>query len=140
MPNRAVLIIDDQESTVLGRFLMNLEVDYEAADSIESALQSIQEKRPFLIFLDVLLGVEEDGIQFLKRRQKSKVLSSIPVLMISGKGDLDTIYQSLEWGADGYLIKPFTQRTLKEKLVEFFILPKKEESKDGEESKKKESR
>jgi DNA-binding response OmpR family regulator len=120
---KSVLIIDDQDSLVIGRFLRDLGIEYFTADSIESAFQAMKENTPSLIFLDLLLGFNaEDGLTFLKKRTAIPWLKKIPVLVLSGKGDRDTISESLRFKADGYVIKPFSQRILKEKLIEFKIM------------------
>lgn len=121
--DKTVLIIDDQENMALDRFLEELEIPFIRADSIASAIGAMKEITPSIIFLDLLLSPDaEDGITFLKRRLALPRLRKIPVLVLSGKGDLDTIYESLKFNADGYLIKPVLKSVLEEKLKEFFII------------------
>ncbi|MBO9376120.1 response regulator [Sphingomonas histidinilytica] len=76
-----------------------------AADS-DSALAAIDERRPSLVLLDVWLqGSRLDGLDLLdeiKRRDPS-----LPVLMISGHGNLDTAVTAIRRGATDFIEKPF---------------------------------
>ncbi|KQX20079.1 MULTISPECIES: nitrogen assimilation response regulator NtrX [unclassified Sphingomonas] len=76
-----------------------------AADS-DSALAAIDERRPSLVLLDVWLqGSRLDGLDLLdeiKRRD-----STLPVLMISGHGNLDTAVTAIRRGATDFIEKPF---------------------------------
>jgi two-component system nitrogen regulation response regulator NtrX len=81
-----------------------------AADS-DSALAAIAERRPSLVLLDVWLqGSKLDGLDLLdeiKRRD-----SSLPVLMISGHGNLDTAVTAIRRGAVDFIEKPFEAERL----------------------------
>ncbi len=81
-----------------------------AADSTQT-LDAIEERRPSMILLDVWLqGSRLDGLQLLaeiKRRD-----STIPVLMISGHGNLDTAVAAVREGAVDFIEKPFETERL----------------------------
>ena len=81
-----------------------------AADST-AALEAIAERRPSLVLLDVWLqGSRLDGLELLdeiKRRD-----SSIPVLVISGHGNLDTAVAAIRRGASDFIEKPFEAERL----------------------------
>ncbi len=71
-----------------------------------SMLEALKTERPELIVLDVMLP-GEDGVEILKRLRESPELKDIPVIMATAKGsEIDKI-QSLDLGADDYLVKPF---------------------------------
>lgn len=76
---------------------------FEDGDSFWNALQTEQ---PRLVVLDVMLpGI--DGVELLKRMKASEAFRDIPVIMATAKGmEYDKI-QSLDLGADDYLVKPF---------------------------------
>ena len=103
-----ILIVDD-ESDIREIVADVLEDDgYEArtaADS-DSALAAIADRRPSLVLLDVWLkGSRLDGLELLdeiKRRD-----SSLPVLVISGHGNLDTAVAAIRRGAVDFIEKPF---------------------------------
>ena len=81
-----------------------------AADS-DAALEAIAERRPSLVLLDVWLqGSRLDGLELLdeiKRRD-----ASIPVLVISGHGNLDTAVAAIRRGAADFIEKPFEAERL----------------------------
>ena len=81
-----------------------------AADSTQT-LDAIEERRPSMVLLDVWLqGSKFDGLQLLqeiKRRDQT-----IPVLMISGHGNLDTAVAAVREGAVDFIEKPFEAERL----------------------------
>ena len=108
-----ILIVDD-ESDIRELVAGVLEDDgYEArvaADS-DAALAAIADRRPSLVLLDVWLkGSRLDGLDLLdeiKRRD-----ASLPVLMISGHGNLDTAVAAVRRGAADFIEKPFEAERL----------------------------
>ena len=67
---------------------------------------TLQEKQPDLVVLDVMLpGI--DGIELLTRMKASEKFRDIPVIMATAKGTEYDKVQSLDLGADDYLVKPF---------------------------------
>jgi len=61
---------------------------------------------PELVILDVMLP-GTDGVELLKRMKSSPALSDVPVIMATAKGTEYDKVQSLDIGADDYLVKPF---------------------------------
>ena len=81
-----------------------------AADS-DSALEAISARRPSLVLLDVWLqGSRLDGLELLDEIKARD--SSIPVLMISGHGNLDTAVAAIRRGAADFIEKPFEAERL----------------------------
>lgn len=68
--------------------------------------QALQTERPELVVLDVMLpGI--DGVELLRRMRASSAFSAIPVIMATAKGAEYDKIQSLDLGADDYVVKPF---------------------------------
>ena len=68
--------------------------------------EELQVRQPELVVLDVMLpGV--DGVELLRRMKASGALCRIPVIMATAKGSEFDKIQSLDLGADDYLVKPF---------------------------------
>ncbi len=68
--------------------------------------KAIQTETPELVILDVMLP-GTDGVELLKRMKSSPALCDIPVIMATAKGTEYDKVQSLDIGADDYLVKPF---------------------------------
>lgn len=109
-----ILIIDDDTelSSMLGEYLsaegFSIDYAYDGKQGLHSALSGLYDA----VVLDVMMP-ELDGFEVL-RRIRSK--SSVPVLMLTAKGDdIDRIV-GLEIGADDYLPKPFNPRELLARL------------------------
>jgi len=76
-----------------------------AADST-SALDAIEDRRPSLVLLDVWLqGSRLDGLQLLEQIKSRD--ATLPVIMISGHGNLDTAVAAIREGALDFIEKPF---------------------------------
>lgn len=75
------------------------------ADSV-SFFKALETKQPDLIILDIMLP-NEDGVQILKRLKNANDTCLIPVIMATAKGQEYDKVQSLDLGADDYLVKPF---------------------------------
>ena len=81
-----------------------------AADS-SSALDAIEDRRPSLVLLDVWLqGSRMDGLQMLQEVKRRD--PNLPVLMISGHGNLDTAVAAIREGAIDFIEKPFEAERL----------------------------
>ena len=76
---------------------------FEDGDSFWTALQS---EKPDLIVLDVMLP-GKDGVTLLKMMKQAEEFQDVPVIMATAKGTEYDKIQSLDLGADDYLVKPF---------------------------------
>src|SRR5258708_15281429 len=81
-----------------------------AADSSQT-LEAVEERRPSMVLLDVWLqGSKLDGLQLLQEIKRRD--PTIPVLMISGHGNLDTAVAAVREGAIDFIEKPFEAERL----------------------------
>jgi len=76
---------------------------FEDGDSFWNALQA---EKPELVVLDVMLP-GKDGITLLKMMKASEAFRDVPVIMATAKGAEYDKIQSLDMGADDYMVKPF---------------------------------
>lgn len=113
MKNERILIVDDE---VAIREMISIALDLAGYDCIEAedALQAhhkIVDERPSLVLLDWMLpGMS--GIELCRRLKRDDMLSEIPVIMLTARGDEDNKIQGLDSGADDYITKPFSTREL----------------------------
>jgi DNA-binding response OmpR family regulator len=105
-----ILVIDDEESMrkLVARALETEGFSVMLASGGEVALELMEEREPDLVILDIKMpGM--NGFQVLEViRQRS----DIPVIMLSGLGEVTTIRDALIIGADDFLRKPFYAREL----------------------------
>src|SRR3569832_1768947 len=108
-----VLVVDDEaDIRELGSGVLEDEgyAVRTAADSTQT-LEAVEERRPSMVLLDVWLqGSKLDGIQLLQEIKRRD--STIPVLMISGHGNLDTAVAAVREGAVDFIEKPFEAERL----------------------------
>jgi len=105
-----ILIIDDDEklNELLKGFLSDFGFNVLAAAHPEKGLKKLKQKSPELVILDVMLpGM--DGFEVCKKIRQQ---SSVPIIMLTARGELMDKVVGLELGADDYLPKPFEPREL----------------------------
>jgi len=79
----------------------------EALKDGESGLDWLKNQQPDMILLDWMLpGI--DGIEFIRRLRANEFLASIPVIMLTAKGESEDMVKGLSVGADDYINKPFS--------------------------------
>ena len=105
-----ILIVDDDENIAE---LISLYLTKECFDTMmvhdgEKALVAFESYRPNLILLDLMLpGI--DGYQVCR---EIRTRSSVPIIMLSAKGEVFDKVLGLELGADDYIMKPFDSKEL----------------------------
>lgn len=108
-----VLVVDDEADIreLVAGVLEDEGYSVRTAGDSESALEAIEERRPSLVLLDVWLqGSRQDGLQMLESvKQRDPTL---PVIMISGHGNLDTAVAAIREGAIDFIEKPFEANRL----------------------------
>jgi two-component system KDP operon response regulator KdpE len=110
LKDRRILVVDDEERMV--RFIrLNLEHDgfrvVEAYNGTK-AIDQVRSSLPDLVLLDVMMP-DIDGFEVLRVIRE---VSSVPVIMLTAKGEEDDRVRGLELGADDYITKPFSPREL----------------------------
>lgn len=107
---RRILIVDD-EPRMIHFIRLNLEHDgfqvYDASSGTE-ALNKMRDVLPNLLLLDVMMP-DLDGFETLRLIRE---ISTVPVIMLTAKGEEDDRVRGLELGADDYVTKPFSPREL----------------------------
>ena len=77
-----------------------------AFDDAEAFDRGMQEKKPDLLLLDVMMP-GEDGLSVLKRLRSNSETKKLPVILVTAKdSEIDTV-RGLDLGADDYITKPF---------------------------------
>ena len=103
-----ILIVDDVEDNIeiLGDLLTFDGYNVQTARSGESALKRVQESRPDLILLDILMpGI--DGYEVCKRLKADPGTNDIPVVFVSSMIDIESKVKGFKSGGVDYINKPF---------------------------------
>lgn len=112
MRKERILIIDDDED-ILDVLELTLAEHYQviSAHNGKEGLDTAKAKMPDLVITDYMMPVMT-GPQFVKELRKDILLSHLPVIMLTGKGDTKDMVTGIEAGVDDYLIKPFEPEAL----------------------------
>ncbi len=108
-----VLVVDDEADIrdLVSGVLEDEGYSVRSAGDSGSALEAMKDRRPSLVLLDVWLqGSRLDGLQLLQEIKRND--PSLPVLMISGHGNLDTAVAAIREGAVDFIEKPFEAERL----------------------------
>ncbi len=108
-----ILIVDDEPDVVelVEYNLKNAGFDVIKSSDGNEALNTIQNKNPDLILLDIMLP-NIDGFEICKILKRNPDTAAIPIIMLTAKAaEVDRIV-GLELGADDYITKPFSPREL----------------------------
>ncbi len=117
-----ILIVDD--FSTMRRIIKNLLRDLgfnntEEADDGNTGLPKLQTgKFDFLVTDWNMPGMT--GIDLLREVRKDPKLQHLPVLMVTAEAKKEQIVLAAKEGVNGYIVKPFTAQTLKEKIDKIF--------------------
>ena len=112
------LVVDDSRAmrAILGRALSAVGYEIvEAADGIDALELLDQDGCPDLVVVDLHMP-KMDGLEFVRNVRDDSRFDDMRILVASSDGDLSTIDTMLQVGADEYLMKPFDDEAIAEKL------------------------
>lgn len=110
MEGKTILVIDDDKNilTIIEMYLKKEGFTVSTCERGDMALDAFKKTQPALVVLDVMLpGM--DGWSVLRKLREE---SSVPVIMLTAKGDTLDRIQGLDAGADDYIVKPFESKEL----------------------------
>ena len=128
MKDIGVLIVDDIEDVrkLLKTLLRGLGIKqiHEATNGREALrilekqddIDKIMRRNIKLVLCDINMP-KMDGIKFLKELKKRKEFDDVAVIMVTGEAKKETIVEAGELGADGFILKPYTQKIFIEKIT-----------------------
>jgi two-component system KDP operon response regulator KdpE len=109
-----VLVVEDDASIRAGlkRSLVEMGYDVRTAATGLGGLSTIVDEKPDVVLLD--LGLPDiDGVDLLRML---RAVSTVPVVVVTARDDEAEIIQTLDAGADDYVVKPFSTRQLEARL------------------------
>ena len=103
-----VLIVEDEPNIVLSLEILLRRAGYETASTGdgEEAMELIRRTRPDVVLLDIMLP-KQNGYEVCRSVKSEPTLSSIPIIMLTAKGQEVEMLKGLELGASAYIAKPF---------------------------------
>ena len=112
MRKEKILTIDD-DPDILDVLKLTLSESYEVSQGMngKEGLALVQTKNPDLIICDYTMPVM-NGMDFCREMKKDILLRHIPIIMLTGKGEIKDMVGGIEAGADDYIVKPFEPETL----------------------------
>jgi len=108
-----IIVVEDEEDI---REVIEYNLSREGFEVVSfadgsDALRAVESRRPALVLLDLMIpGM--DGLEVCKRMKGKPSTRSIPIVMVTAKGEESDIVLGLGLGADDYIVKPFSPREL----------------------------
>jgi len=112
------LVVDDSRSMrmIVKKSLVTLNFEVEEAGNGKEALAKIKDQKPFdVIFLDWNMP-EMNGLDFVKLFRTDANNVDVKIMMITTEAEMTQLGLALEAGVNEYLMKPFTNDMLVDKL------------------------
>jgi two-component system chemotaxis response regulator CheY len=120
-----ILIVDDSATMrkiimrVLRQAGFKIENFVEAANGVEGLTTLVANPDIELVLSDINMP-QMDGISFVKAVRTRHDKETLPVIMISTESGNTMVQNALDFGANGYVAKPFTPESIREKLEPYF--------------------
>lgn len=116
-----LLVVDDDPSirSVLGRRLRQWGYEVKEAPGATEALEIMMVEAPAIVLLDINMP-GHDGL-WLAERIRGK-WTGIPIIMVSGKDDIDVVQRAQKLGAVDFVRKPFDREILRQALARAAML------------------
>ena len=112
MPSRVLIVEDEPDIRELVVHHLKREgYQVSAASSGEEALRQVQAAPPDLVILDLMMPAM-NGLEVCRRLRQDPSTVSLPIVMLTAKGDEVDRVLGLEIGADDYIVKPFSPKEL----------------------------
>lgn len=133
MAKEQILVVEDEEDIqqLVSFNLIKSGFHVVCAGSGEEGIRRLESEKIDCILLDLMLpGM--NGIEFCRKVKSTAEYSSIPIIMLTAKGEEEDIVSGLEEGADDYIPKPFSPKVLIARLKA--LLRRKKESDESAEA------
>lgn len=110
MNHKKILLVDDDQRLcrLVKRYVEKHEFDLICAYTADHAHKMLEENEIDLTILDIMLP-DRDGLTLA---QEIRNLSTVPIIFLSAKAEIDDKVNGLEAGADDYMTKPFEEKEL----------------------------
>lgn len=112
-----ILIVEDETDLrdMLSESLEQAGYDTLTAGTISEARQQLERTSPDLLLLDWMLP-DASGLQWLRQIRRTGKYLTLPVIMLTARGEVSDRVSGLDSGADDYLVKPFSLKELQARI------------------------
>lgn len=110
---KKILVVEDERDILhlVKHYLEKEGFRVRTATTGPEGLQAARSEHPDLLILDLMLP-EMDGLEICKRLRSDQQTASLPIIMLTAKAEESDTVIGLELGADDYVTKPFSPKTL----------------------------
>jgi CheY-like chemotaxis protein len=118
--SRRILVVDDDEFSqkVVGEILGREGYEVVFAGSGTEAFNLLRKVRPTLILMDYMLP-DQDGVEITRKLKQLDEFASVPIIMLTGQSNRDTVVRSLAAGAADFMAKPINASVLSAKINKY---------------------
>ncbi|TMA45412.1 MAG: response regulator [Deltaproteobacteria bacterium] len=108
-----ILVVDDNADNVniAREILLSRGFEVRVAYNGQSALASVEQQRPDLVLLDVMMP-QMSGMEVLDRLRANPATAGVPVILVTAKDQDEDLLAGYKYGADYYITKPFSAKQL----------------------------
>jgi DNA-binding response OmpR family regulator len=119
-----ILIVEDSavETEILRRILVRAGYRVTLTKNGEEGLQAARARRPALVVSDIRMPLM-DGYELCHEIKYDETLWNVPVILLTILSEPEDIMQAINGGADGYIIKPFDDISLLERVRTLLVSP-----------------
>ncbi len=119
------LVIDDSATMrrILGRMLSRMGFEVAEAGNGREGLERLRQSGPIDLVLVDWNMPEMDGLAFVRAVRADPTYKSVRLMMVTTENDLSRVAIALEAGANEYVMKPFTEEVMREKLQLLEVIP-----------------
>lgn len=112
------LLIDDSRATRSFLRMMLSKLGFETAEAANGrlGLEELQKGWPFDLALVDWNMPEMDGYEFLRAVRADRTFDAMKIIMVTSETEATRVVAAMETGADEYIMKPFTQEILADKI------------------------
>ena len=118
---KTVLVVDDSQimRNIVKKSFSDLKIpcQFLEAGNGAKACQLMETNKVSIVLLDWNMP-EMDGMQFLKKVRAMPAYKDLPIIMVTSDAAKYSIVEALQNGATDYIVKPFDQKVLMEKITE----------------------
>ncbi len=120
MPRKKILMVDDAATILMMEkmFLSKEPYDLITAKDGQEAVEKAESERPDLILMDIVMP-KMDGFEAVQKIRENEATKSIPIIMVTTRGEEKNMEQGYKNGCNDYVTKPINSSELLTKIRNF---------------------